>query len=352
MSFTSTFDWVPRGLTFTDTAQDHDLHIHYGAEHAFSDSDTADPTYQIKTTTPNPSYLTPPFWIKSIVSQHSKSLILLESRNGPQEPGFAAPKDVFYAAVKSLGLKKEQVGRIVGKNGSLTDYFFSGSVSDASLDIAFRWTSKPGCYVIFFGRFTSRVSMGALDTNRMAAVVSHRGLFPSSISKKHDNNDAQNNDVMDHELKFALVNRAEEIQENPLRVFTVLLQECVCHLDEEIHELGVRLEDTPSGAVAQIAKEMAPDICGLKKACNDLLAICEGYSDVAKILSEQLRITSTDTCVHGLRRDAHETKMLVERRLEKLNYIDGNHPQPTTTTGRRRRYGRRQRREATGGNHL
>ncbi|KAK1775021.1 hypothetical protein QBC45DRAFT_454281 [Copromyces sp. CBS 386.78] len=320
MSFTSTFDWVPLGLTFTDTTQDPDLHIHYGG---LSDSNTADPTYRIKTTTPNPSYLTPPLWIKSIVSQHSKSLILLESRNGPQEPGFAAPQDVFFAAVKELGLKKEQIGRIIGKNGSLTDYFFSENASDASVEIAFRWTSMPGCYVIFFGRFTPRVPMGELDTKRMSAVVSHRGLFPSSFSKDHhDNKGAQNNDVMDHELNIALVNRSEEIQENPLRVFTVLLQVCVCHLDEEIHELGVRLEDTPSGAVAQIAKEMAPDICGMKKACNDLLAICGGYSNAANIW-RYLGDTGTKTCVNQLRRDVDETKMLVERRLEKLNYIDG-----------------------------
>lgn len=120
MPFTSTFDWVPRGLNFTDSTQDPDLHIHYGG---VTDSGTSQPTYQIKTTTPNPSYLTPPLWIKSIVNQHSKSLILLEFRNGPEEPGFAAPKDVFYAAVKALHLRDEQVERILGRNGSLTTSF-------------------------------------------------------------------------------------------------------------------------------------------------------------------------------------------------------------------------------------
>lgn len=219
----------------------------------------------------------------SIVTQPSKSLILLES-SGPEEPGFAAPYDVIRAAFKSLGLRREQVRRVIGKSGSLTDYFFSETVSDASVELAFRWTSMPGCYVIFFGRFTTRLEMGAEGTKRMVGVVSHRGFLPISFDKAGvDTREEKTHAIESDYLMVALDKHAEELDENPMRVFTVLIQLCVYHLDEEIHELGVRIDGTPIEAFAQVSKEMAPEICGLRKACNDLLVICGGYLHAANI---------------------------------------------------------------------
>ncbi|KAJ4390213.1 hypothetical protein N0V85_007450 [Neurospora sp. IMI 360204] len=326
MPFTSTFDWVPRGLTFSPTTVDPDLHIHHGGP---IEPDTIPSRYRIETRTPNPSYLTPSLWIESmmsIVTQPSKSLILLESNNGPEDPGFAAPEDVIRSAVKALELRREQVGRVIGKSGSLTDYFFSETVSDASVELAFRWTSMPGCYVIFFGRFTPRLAMGAEGTKRMVGVVSHRGFLPISFNKAGVDTRAEKTHAIESDdFMVALDKHSEELDENPMRVFTVLIQLCVYHLDEEIHELGVRIDGTPIEAFAQVSKELAPDICGLRKACNDLLVqvICGGYLHAANIWCQKLKGASALTYVDGLRKDVHGLRMLVELRLEKLNYVDG-----------------------------
>nr|CAD70425.1 hypothetical protein [Neurospora crassa] len=282
MSFNATFDWVARGgLTFTPTTQDPNLHIHSGGP---NDPDTTTPSgpphYRIQTITPNPSYLTPALWIESmmnILSQPSKSLILLESRNGPQEPGFAAPEDVLRSAINALELKEEQTERVIGKNGSLTDYFFSESQSassDSSFELAFRWTSMPGCYVVFMGRFTPKfVTPGGKgkEANRMVGIVSHRGLFPISAGEGEDENEndkkekkeKKKNVIMDSDLESALGKHAEKLGQNPMSVFTVLLQLCESHLDEEIHELGVRIEGTPMEDFALVVKEVAPEISGV-----------------------------------------------------------------------------------------
>ncbi|KAK3503299.1 hypothetical protein B0T13DRAFT_521987 [Neurospora crassa] len=373
MSFNGTFDWVPRGgLTFTPTTQDPNLHIHHGGPAGSDpdpDPDTTTPSgpshYRIQTKTPNPSYLTPPFWIESmmnILSQPSKSLILLESRNGPQEPGFAAPEDVIHSTINALELKDEQVKRVIGKSGSLTDYIFSESAaasSDSSVELAFRWTSMPGCYVIFMGRFTPRsVVTGSeekekekekgegRETNRMVGIVSHRGLFPISVGKGEDEDKEKKdkkkkkNVIMDSDLGVALGKHAEKVGENPMSVFTVLLQLCESHLDEEIHELGVRIEGIPMEDFAQVAKEMAPEICVLRKACNDLLAICGGCLFAIKIWSQKVKSADTQTCWDALRRDVQGIRVLIEMRLEKLNYVDGvcSRMAMGTESGRRNRF--------------
>ncbi|KAK3492127.1 uncharacterized protein B0T23DRAFT_316168 [Neurospora hispaniola] len=351
MSFNGTFDWVPRGgLIFTPTTQDPDLHIHSGGP---NDPDTTTPShYRIQTQTPNPSYLTPALWIESmtnILSQPSKSLILLESRNGPQEPGFAAPEDVIQSTTKALELKDEQVKRVIGKSGSLTDYFFSESAaasSDSSVELAFRWTSMPGSYVIFMGRFTPRsVVTGSgekgKETDRMVGIVSHRGLFPISAGEgEGEKEKKKKNVIMDSDLGVALGKHADKLGENPMSVFTVLLQLCESHLDEEIHELGVRLEGTPMEDFAQVAKEMAPEICVLRKACNELLAICGGCLFAIKIWSQKVKVTDTQTCLDGLRRDVQGIRVSVEMRLEKLNYVDGVCSRMTmgAESGRRNRF--------------
>ncbi|EGO54827.1 hypothetical protein NEUTE1DRAFT_141106 [Neurospora tetrasperma FGSC 2508] len=332
MPFNATFDWVPRGLTFTPTTLDPDLHIHSGGPND-PDTTTIPSRYRIQTITPNPSYLTPALWIESminILSQPSKSLILLESRNSPQEPGFAAPEDVIQSTIKALNLKEEQTERVIGKTGSLTDYFFSESPSsDSSIELAFRWTSISGCYVIFMGRFIPKVALGweRKEANRMVGIVSYRGLFPISAGKGEDEKKKEKkekkNVIMDSDLGVALGKHAEQLGENPMSVFTVLLQLCESHLDEEIHELGVRIEGTPMEDFAQVVKEMAPEICMLRKACNDLLAICGGCLSAIKIWSQNVKMTGTQMCAEGLRRDVEGIKALIELRLEKLNYVDG-----------------------------
>ncbi|KAL0467534.1 hypothetical protein QR685DRAFT_448399 [Neurospora intermedia] len=344
MPFNATYDWVPRGLTFTPTTQDPDLHIHSGGP---NDPNTTTPShYRIQTITPNPSYLTPPLWIESmmtILSQPSKSLILLESRNSPQDPGFAAPEDVMRSAIKALNLKEAQVQRVISKSGSLTDYFFSESESASSdlsgVELAFRWTSMPGCYVVFLGRFIPKMQPGwqREEADRMVGVVAHRGIFPISSrassqrggededeeEKKKKKTEKEKNVIMDSDLETALGKHAEKLGENPMSVVTVLLQLCESQLDEEIHELGIRLEGTPMEDFVEVSKEMAPEICMLRKACNDLLAICGGCLSAIKIWSQNAKLARTQMRAEGLRRDVQGIKDSVELRLEKLKYIDG-----------------------------
>lgn len=183
MHFTSDWDWVPRGLISTHDVAAANLHIHHGGpiDPGFQG---LPPQYLIESNTIRHSQptATPALWVEhltSILTEPSKTLVLLESRDGPEKPGFAAPFDVISPAVKALGLTSDQVSRVLGKKGSLTDYFFSESAADSSVELAFRWTSMPGSYLVFMGRFTPRLAVGKEEIMRMVGVVAHRGLFPT-----------------------------------------------------------------------------------------------------------------------------------------------------------------------------
>lgn len=127
---------------------------------------------------------------------------------------------------------------------------------------------------------------------------------------------------MDPDLEHTL-GKNRELEQNPMKLFAILLELCVTHLDEEIHELGVKLDGTSSEDYAQVTKEMAPEICGLRKACVDLIAICDGCGLAAMGWSQKLKDTTTKACAEGLRKSVQEIKVLVVLRLEKLEYLDG-----------------------------
>lgn len=332
MPFPSNFDWVPRGLAFTDTTRDLTVHFQYGDQDERSNPNFL---YGIEVNTTHHGQLTPSLELDRILSDQSKSLIVVESL-GPEEPGFGAPEAAIRASCRSLGLRDEQVKRVFEKRGSLTDYFYSDSESPVSAEISFRWTSLPGCYVLFLGKFTADPPKGPVFRKRMTALVSHRGLFPVSSSAELKNKDVKKEDenldakevkehVMEPNLEFALKTHADKIKANQLRVFSILLGVCVNHLDEEIHELQVKLEGITTEGAAHVANKMTPDICALRKACKDLLAICEDYIFQTTQRDWLLKWADKngEDFLAGVRRDVYDIKMLVGRRLEKLSYIDG-----------------------------
>ncbi|KAK3401437.1 hypothetical protein B0T20DRAFT_492126 [Sordaria brevicollis] len=332
MHFTSDWDSVPHGLEFLspDDVDRTEMHLLFGGIRTWPWDEEYPEHYNIICTNmvPFQPCERPDNWLevpKSILDDSSYNLALFESYDGPEKPGFAAPLDVVNLGNKALGLRPEQTRRIIEKQGSFADHFFSESTSDSSVELAFRWTTMPGSYLMFMGRFTPKLlvrekSSRGMDKKitRMVGFVAHRSIFPISP----DEGEWNERSVFAPELRKALNKREGELEQNPLKVFAVVLELCVAHLDEKIEELEAKVDGISEEDLAEKAREMGPRVSGMKKACADLIAICDASRHVATRWSQKLKDTKTQRCAEELKKDVQRVMGWVELRLEKLKDLD------------------------------
>ncbi|KAL0467535.1 hypothetical protein QR685DRAFT_448331 [Neurospora intermedia] len=251
---------------------------------------------------------------------------------GTQLAGFGASREVLEEIVRTWEISNELFD-VIKKPGSFPR--FAHFEANENLHIGFRWSSTPGCYLIFFGS-TAATQDGALQ---FRAVLSHQNILTPTW----------NADVM--KIGEDILGQP---QLSPLRLVVMLLNQCERHLENSIQQHAKRVEtaqgylpypevNAPArhtegllpSELYEMYRELTTSIFTLRNSCRNLMEICSGLmSDSKTALSSRYRTSmdhgcNTMTALSLLQRGIERIHARLKFQLNRIHYLDNIHIQAT-----------------------
>ncbi|KAK1775020.1 hypothetical protein QBC45DRAFT_454280 [Copromyces sp. CBS 386.78] len=158
---------------------------------------------------------------------------------------------------------------------------FSVFESCEKLNVAFRWSASPGCYLLFLGSTVPPQSNNG-HRHQFRGILSHRGILTPTW----------NADVM--RVEEDVLGPGGGIL--PTKLVVMLLNQCENHLEKSIQQMADNIEKTQgllpfpgqAGFLGEAQKlfgqyrGLTTSLLALKYSCRDLLNICSGFMAASK----------------------------------------------------------------------